>query len=242
MSIGRERAVSIVEAEGNQLIDGCEANPFALVDACPGWTTTDLAIHTTSVHRRVAHWCTTRATQPSQWPHSAPDDPSTPWAWCREGLRALVVALQNIAPDESVWSWTDQQNGAFYHRRMVHETIIHRWDVQTAGGLAQPIPEDLAVDGIDELAAVGMRFRGNGSSIEYPDDSLAVVASDTGHRWTFAAVDGSLTVERGVATDADGSISGPAQSLLLYLWGRRATDPLMLANPDVASGWAAIAP
>ena len=136
-----------VAADGGRIFDLAEANPNVLVPACPGWTLTDLAIHTSGIHRRVAHWVANRVSQMEPWPGGEPADPTNPFSWCREGLGLLLVALKAADPHASVWSWTDRRNAGFYQRRMMHENAIHRWDAESAVGTPGPIDADLATDG-----------------------------------------------------------------------------------------------
>jgi uncharacterized protein (TIGR03083 family) len=237
-------ALTIIDRDGRALVAAAQANPTAEVAACPGWSTADLAIHTTSVQRRVAHWCTIRAAEPVRWPDHEPADPAAPWDWCRQGLALVIEALRDIDPDEPVWSWTDRRTGGFYHRRMLHETVMHRWDAEAATGTPSHIPDAVAADGIDEITEVGMRFRGDGSPVDYPDGHLLLVANDGPGRWLLRSVDGTLMVGRnGDAGDrADATITGPTEDLLLHLWGRP-TGPVAIAgDPDVATVWATIAP
>jgi uncharacterized protein (TIGR03083 family) len=239
-----DTTLSIIKREGRLLIDTCEAAPDAHVTACPGWTNTDLAIHTTGVHRRVAHWCANRLTKPERWPDHEPADASAPWEWCREGLDLVLAVLRDIGPNEAVWSWTDRKDGGFYHRRMLHETVIHRWDAQDATGEAAHIDREVAADGINELIEVGMRFRGDGSPVEYPEGDLLLECTDGAHRWRLRAMDGTLLVARGldVGDQAAATVSGPAEELLLYLWGRRIPTLAIGGDIDVADSWSRIAP
>ncbi len=239
-----DTALAIIRREGRLLFDTCESAPDAKVTVCPGWTNTDLAIHTTGVHRRVAHWCTQRLSKPERWPDHEPADPAQPWDWCRAGLDLVVAALSDIGPNESVWSWTDQKNGAFYHRRIVHETVVHRWDAQDASGTAGSIDGEVAADGIDEIIDVGLRFRGDGSPIVYPKGDVVLQRSDGAQRWRLRAVDGTLLVARGIdaGNHADALVHGPAEELLLYLWGRSTPTLAPQGDADVAEAWSRIAP
>ncbi len=236
-------ALAATEAEGRRLFAVCEAAPDASVPACPGWTNTDLAVHTASVYRRVAHWCTIRAAKPERWPDAEPADPAQPWGWCRVSLALVLAALEDIGPDEAVWSWTDRRNGGFYQRRMVHESVVHRWDAESASGTAGSIDPEIAADGVDEVMDVGLRFRGDGSPIEYPDGSVLLVRTDGAQRWRLRAMDGVLQIARGADTgdSADATVAGTAEELLLYLWGR-AEPANVTGDPNVATAWANVAP
>lgn len=237
------RTLRTIEREGEALIESARRSPGAPVRACPGWTNTDLAIHTTGVHRRVAHWCTHRVAKPERWPDHEPADPAAPWEWCKDGLRLVIAALADIGPDESVWSWTDRRNGGFYHRRMLHETVMHRWDAQDAIGTPSPIDADIAADGIDELMAVGLRYRGDGSSVEYPDGDVLLERTDGTERWRLRAMDGTLLIGHNgdAGSGADATVHGAAEDLLLFLWGRGG-QVTVTGNHEVAEAWSRVAP
>ncbi|MGZ0220186.1 MAG: maleylpyruvate isomerase family mycothiol-dependent enzyme, partial [Acidimicrobiales bacterium] len=211
-----------VAADGRRIFDLAEANPDADVPACPGWNLTDLAIHTSGVHRRVAHWVANRVSQMESCPDGEPADPTNPFSWCREGLGLLLVTLKAADPHASVWSWTDRRNAGFYQRRMMHENAIHRWDAESAVGTPGPIDADVATDGVDEVLAVGMRFQSSGSPIEYPDGSVLLARTDGTDRWLVRSLDGTLQVARNgdAGGSADATVTGHAEDLLLYLWGR----------------------
>lgn len=236
-------ALASIRREGDALFTAAEATADAPVRACPGWTNRDLAIHTTSVHRRVAHWCSNRVAKPERWPDHEPPDADAPWDWCRAGLDLVLAALADIGPDEAVWSWTDRRTGGFYHRRMVHETLIHRWDAQDAAGTPAHLPADLAADGVDEVCDVGLRYRGDGSPVDYPAGDVVLERTDGTERWRLRAVDGTLLVARNgdAGTGADAVVRGTAEDLVLWVWGRR-SGATVSGDTDVAEAWSQVAP
>ncbi len=237
-------ALAAIEAQGRRLLDACEASPDASVAACPGWTNTDLAIHTASVYRRVAHWCSVRATKPERWPDHEPADPTVPWAWCREALELVLAALGDIGADEPVWSWTDRRDGGFYHRRMVHESVVHRWDAEASTGMPGSIDPEIAADGVDEVIDVGLRFRSTNSPIEYPEGDVLLIRSDGTQRWRLRAIDGVLQVAKGAdaGVSAAAVVAGPAEDLLLYMWGRSMSGVNIAGDKSVAEAWSRVAP
>lgn len=243
MTLDLETTLQMIRRDGETLIATAEQSPAAPVRACPGWTNTDLAIHTTGVHRRVAHWTANRLPKPERWPDHEPADAAAPWAWCRAGLELVLSALADIGPDESVWSWTDRRNGGFYHRRMLHETVVHRWDAEDAAGISSHIDAEVATDGVNEIFDVGMRFRGDGSSTEYPEGDVLLERTDGTDRWRVRAIDGTLLVAHNgdAGTNADATVQGHAEDLLLYLWGRGG-QATMSGNTDVAEAWGSVAP
>ena len=102
----------------------------------------------------------------------------------------------------------------------------------------------MACDGVDEICDVGLRFRGDGSPIEYPEGSVLLERTDGAERWRLRAMDGTLLVARGkdVGEQADAVVRGPAEELLLYLWGR--STPTLPTHGDdrVADAWSQMAP
>ncbi|MDG2029253.1 MAG: maleylpyruvate isomerase family mycothiol-dependent enzyme [Acidimicrobiales bacterium] len=243
MTLDLTTTLQHIERNGEALIAAAEANPTAMVRACTEWNATELAIHTTGVHRRVAHWCTGRLQKPERWPDHEPADLNAPWQWCRDGLDLVIAALQDIGPEESVWTWTDRKNGGFYHRRMLQETAVHRWDAQDAAGTPSPIEAEVATDGINELCDVGLRFRGDGSAIDYPKGDVLLERTDGTDRWRIRAMDGTLLIAQNgdAGTSADATVQGHAEDLLLWFWGRGGQVTIS-GNTDVAEAWAAMAP
>ena len=72
--------------------------------------------------------------------------------FARQTGEELDDALAGLQPDETVWTFVPpRQTGAFVFRRLAMETTIHRWDAEEAQGVARPIDDMLARDGIDEM-------------------------------------------------------------------------------------------
>ena len=125
----------------------------------------------------MPRWC--RAwTRRACWPPDIPDPVLLDWF--RTGHAGLVSALETAAPDLACWTFLPGAASplAFWARRQVHETTVHRIDVQLAataagaagavaaagaaagpGRLVDPVPAALAADGIDELL-MGFARRG----------------------------------------------------------------------------------
>lgn len=138
-------------------------------------------------------------------------------AWYGEGLRQLVDVLRNTPEDATFWTWwPPQPNVAFLRRRMAHETAVHRWDCEAAYGDPQGIEAGLAADGIDELLTVYLpRWgapRGTG-------ERIAFRTTDTADAWVLTIEDEALTTRR-EAGGAGATVAGPANDVLLALWGR----------------------
>jgi uncharacterized protein (TIGR03083 family) len=135
---------------------GPEGALAADVPSCPGWTVADLVRHLGGVYGWV-HWLagrgvTTRPEMPSGTRPESGDDPGDPLAWWDERYAALFAMLDALDPSLPAWNWAPQPKRAeFWHRRMAHETAVHRWDAQMAVGLSEPIESKYAADGITEV-------------------------------------------------------------------------------------------
>jgi uncharacterized protein (TIGR03083 family) len=123
------------------------------VPSCPEWTAGNLVSHLGEVYRFAASHVGRGETTPPQRPE--PDEQPPPEAlvaWWDERYAEISRVLEAVDPELPAWNWAPQAKKAvFWHRRMAHETAIHRWDAQTAAGLPEPIEAKLASDGITEV-------------------------------------------------------------------------------------------
>lgn len=231
-----------IEADGEALIAAVAAAPSAQVGACPDWTNRDLAKHVGNVYSFVI--AQLRAADPSERapaetvPAPAEGDITV---WLRERQSAVLAALRDTAPDAPAWSWAPNKTASFFHRRMAHETAVHRLDAQQAAGAPAPIDPELATDGVSEILEVIMQHRPAGPLPIYPSGSLHLHRTDGDGEWMLKAEDGNLNVTHEHAK-GDAAARGSAQDLLMYLWGR-GRDRLECHGDDaLLDAWGAIAP
>lgn len=121
----------------------------APIASCPQWALRDLVVHTGSIHR----WALRRALGAAREPHRELTDANLP-DWFAEGAAALHAGLAAVDPGTACKGFEDPATVAFWIRRQAHETAMHRVDAQLATGAADPIPADLALDGIREVFEV----------------------------------------------------------------------------------------
>lgn len=133
----------------------------ARVPTCPEWTLLDLVHHLGGVHRR---WAATVAAGPadarpaetaSEGAPAAPREPEALLAWSAESTEQLLSALRESGPDRGCWTWwggsqSPQTCGAVA-RHQVQEAAVHTYDAQVAVGAPRPLPEEAALDGVDEF-------------------------------------------------------------------------------------------
>jgi uncharacterized protein (TIGR03083 family) len=162
---------------------------------------------------------------PTPWPPDLTGE--EPIALLDRAYADLVGEFARRDPDGPAWTWygPDQTVG-FWVRRMAQETVIHRVDAELALGEASaPIPDDLAVDGIDEVLRVFLEYATQTWRDDFGDQladwgDRAVVVSTDGGRWRVTVQPSGAVVTTDGAGDGQASVRGAAVPLLLWLWGR----------------------
>ncbi len=206
------------------------ANPSIPVPSCPGWTVEDLGHHLGIVHRWAEHLVRVRAAARIASSEMRLDDGPVCGEWLRRGGADLVSTLRAADPSAPMWAWGADQHVRFWSRRQLHETLVHRFDLELAEGHSPSASADLVADTIDEFldnlaSAVYFspkvaRLRGNGESILFR-------ATDTGQAWTVGFFPDRFEVRDG-EQPAAASLSGPAATLALVLYRR-----LSVPNSDL---------
>jgi uncharacterized protein (TIGR03083 family) len=213
-----------------------EAAPDAPVPSCPGWTVTDLAHHLGSIYRwlrgHVDRGVTT-APEPRRAP--VPDDLPTgtevvTW-WQREYAETFEL-LDGLDAELPAWNWAPQAKKAgFWHRRMAHETAVHRWDAQMAIGTTEPVEAKLAVDGVSEVLDSWLPS-GRRRLSSSRQGLVQLVATDAAQEWYLRLRgEGVALLDTGTLLDTDehharAFAAGTASDLMLALWGRVPFDTL----------------
>ncbi|MEV4759136.1 maleylpyruvate isomerase family mycothiol-dependent enzyme [Micromonospora sp. NPDC049559] len=211
-----------------------EAPPDTPVLSCPEWTVTDLAQHLGSVYGWVRGLVTSGSTQAPprrQHPTDAPGGDAVA-EWWRQEFEQLMAALDAVDPEAPAWNWAPQpKRASFWHRRLAHETAVHRWDAQMAVAAGEPIEAKLAADGVTEVLDSwlpgGRRFApGSWHGV------VQLVAVDAEQEW-FLRLRGEGVALLDTDTILDGDepharvhATGTASDLLLALWGRIGFDVL----------------
>lgn len=170
--------------------------------------------------------------EPEEWPPPGTAE-EEPIALLDRSYAALLEEFAARDPGEHTGTWygPDQTVG-FWIRRMAQETVIHRIDAELGTGQpVAPIPDDLAIDGIDELLKVFAAFSVSAWS-DYFTEALAnspgrTVAIETdGGAWLVTTSPGTFTVQGGPgekingSTAADVTVSGSPTAVLRWGWNR----------------------
>lgn len=189
------------------------------VQDCPGWLLRDLALHLGRVHRWATRIVRTGVREPEP---EAPVTDAALAAWFEAGAAALQSELAGD-PDRPVWTFSGPGTARFWQRRQALETAVHRVDAQSCAGQAQPVPDDLAEDGVAEVVEVLHSRQVQRGRTLAPTCSARLVAT-TGGSWLLG--DGPICA----------TVTGPPSDLLLLLWRRRPREhPSLTVEGDVAA-------
>jgi uncharacterized protein (TIGR03083 family) len=192
------------------------------VPTCPGWTVSDVLGHVGGAHR----WCLSvvaAGEATSARPSSEPGlERSRLLPWYQEGATAVVETLRANPPDTPTWTPVPAGTSAWWTRKMVVETAIHRWDaadsVARCGGVeAEPVPSGVAADGIDEFFddfLIGLVRR---AGADAPGGPLELHSIDGARQWK--------TDLGGVGPGDTTTVKATVSDLILWLWNRL-PDPL----------------
>jgi len=192
-----------------------EADLAVPVSSCPGWTVCDLVAHLGAVHRWAAE--ATRTLPGGVVPDLAGPsglDGAALADWYAAGAAELVEAL-SIDLDRTCWTLAWPRTARFWRRRQLHETAVHRWDLEEALGRPHQVDGEVALDGIDEVLTVMLPRQVRYRRVEQSS------------RWVRLWVDGQ---DRALASSAVrdpqpvATVAADAATVLLLLWGRLSLD------------------
>lgn len=239
-----------LQSDAGRLSDALATNPDGAIPWCGTWTVKDCAQHVGGVYHVVSQVI---AGRPSVT-FAAYNDLNPPAAtdpslgdWVREGAAAVVEQLAKADPAEACWSWSrPDQHAGFWRRRMAQESVIHRWDSERAAGRPiGPIDPELAADGIDEFLGVFVPMTRNVKKAPGGGESVHLHCTDTAGEW-LVAFPGEATQDlRREHAKGDVAFRGPAEGLLLFLWGRlpaAAAGVEVVGDQAIADRWRELAP
>ncbi|MBW8480831.1 maleylpyruvate isomerase N-terminal domain-containing protein [Actinomadura parmotrematis] len=208
------------------------ADPAAPVPTTPGWDVAALVRHLGGTHRWAGGLVATRADRATgrrALGVTFPDDDAALFPWYDEGGVALLDTLRGTPPETPVWTWGSGGDAAWWARRMLHETAVHRADAELAAGARPVVDTAVAVDGVSELLAnlpAAAAFAPAIKELGGDGGTIALTAADAGARWTIRLRPEGFTWERADGADgadgsADAEIRAAASDLYLLLWRRR---------------------
>ncbi|MBN9374982.1 MAG: maleylpyruvate isomerase family mycothiol-dependent enzyme [Cellulomonas sp.] len=188
-------------------------DPAAPVAACAPWRARDLVVHLARVH----HWAAGRARRRRETPLGrGPFDLVELYTACAAELRAT---FDELGPDATSATLVGPGPVTFWHRRQVHETLVHLWDLRACGGWDADAASEVWADGVDEVVTMFEPRQVRLGRIAPLTRGVALVAEDAARSWLLGAHQPVAPV-----VEADVTVTGSAKALGLVLWHRAAPD------------------
>jgi uncharacterized protein (TIGR03083 family) len=232
--LGYDRCETELMAETARLAAAaCALDPQTTVPTCPEWTVRDVVTHVGTGHRWAAEIVEGRLQSPPPMvTMPAPQEPGSWPDWLAANARRLVDAVVDSGPDCPVWTWRTERTAGSWLRKMLHDELVHRCDVELVSGPVSYVAPDLAADGVSDLLAsiavlsrpdgedpvfAGLVGTGQTVQIQATDPGLAVAA------WFVERTPTGVIWRHGQAP-ADVAVRAPVRELLLVL--NRRLDPV----------------
>ncbi|SEP25909.1 maleylpyruvate isomerase family mycothiol-dependent enzyme [Amycolatopsis saalfeldensis] len=208
------------------------------VPSCPEWTLGQLLNHICAGHRWAEETVRTRAE------NLPPDDElrhlgSTPQApsWLPDGARALAATLREAGPDARVVTPVPAgpPRAAFYARRFMNETALHRADATLAVGAEFTLDHDVAVDAMEEWLELGslpvmLDYFPERRALLGEGRTVHLSPTDSGKGWTIDLTGDLLAWHPGAPAEPTVTVEAPVTDLLLISYGRRAGKTALLTG------------
>ncbi|WP_326560487.1 maleylpyruvate isomerase family mycothiol-dependent enzyme [Micromonospora sp. NBC_01796] len=215
------------------------------VPTCPEWTLLDLVQHLGKGRRR---WAAIVGAGPADAPPPetaakgplvGPREREALLAWSAESTEQLLDALRESGPDRGCWTWWGRsmslQTSGAVARHQLQEVAVHTYDAQLTLGAAQPLPEEVALDGVEDFlltcCATTAPWPHERAAVDYhatEGRSWRLWLSADGARVARLPTPGTMTATAaGEGPDAvDASLWGTASELVLVFYGRVPVDYL----------------
>ncbi|WUH88760.1 maleylpyruvate isomerase N-terminal domain-containing protein [Streptomyces sp. NBC_00433] len=217
------------------------------VPTCPEWTLFDLVQHLGEGRRA---WAATIAAGPDAAAKSAPrGDASAPRerqalpAWLTASTQELLDALREAGPDRGCWTWWGRSQSprtcGAVARHQLQEIAVHTYDAQLTVGAPQPLPDEVALDGVEEFLSTICT-----TTVAWPHEPARVdYHAAEGRSWRNRLSGDGARLDRlpgsgtgptaGEEPDAaDASARGTANELVLGFYGRIPLNSLKLEGNE----------
>lgn len=242
--------LSTIDADTQRIQAALAARPDGAIPWSDAWTVQACAQHVGMVHHWVARVVAGRPTADfgARAELTVPelDDPGLD-GWVAEGAASMLEQLRTTDAGEPCWSWwPDDPSVGFWQRRMAQETLVHRWDIELgAGGEVAPFDPAMAADGIDEFLDAFVGVARLIHTAPGAGESAHIHCTDVDGEWLIAFPAAGERVLTREHAKGDIAMRGPAQGLLLHLWGRldaAAAGIEVLGDESVAARWSELVP
>ena len=187
------------------------------VPDCPQWNVGDLVLHVGRVQHFFAEMVRSGRDRPFPLSEIAAPSENDVITWAQQGRDNFVAEVLAHGSTAFAWSWTQDKTVAWVQRRLLHETLVHRWDLENAVGNKMPTDAAVASDCIDEFLVSFVV--GRKSDNHLPAGSVHLHCTDTEGEWLLKFSDQGIELTREHAK-GDVAIRGKAEDLARLLWRR----------------------
>lgn len=212
------------------------------VAAVGDWTVTDLVVHLAGVLDAAA----ARVTTPpgAERPSRIGRGDAAALDYFSDAAGRFVEALEATDPDAPRLNWWGEDRAFFYWRRLTHEALVHRWDIESAIGEPAPVDALMAIDGLDELCTVMLPHVASRGALPTDGTTVHFHVTDDGVGDTLPAGEWMLTFGADGLTVAaehgkgDMAFRGRAANLVLFAWNRSTAGVAAFGDGDPLAWWA----
>ena len=205
----------LAHLQGEFLAGVRASDATARVPACGRWRVRNLVEHLARIH----HWAAGQARRRQETPLGrGPFDLPELYATCAAELRETLAEL---GPDADAWTLLGRGPASFWHRRQVHETLVHLHDLRAASVGAVPeavddVAPEIWADTVDEVVTMFEPRQVRMGRIDPLARTVALAAPDAGAAWVLGAHEDGRTG----GMEAAATVTAPARELALLVWGR----------------------
>ena len=146
--------------------------------------------------------------------------------WLLAGGAAVAAALRDAGPDRLVAGFFGPAPASWWERRMLHETLVHRYDAEVTVGFTPwaGVTAALAADGLAESLGLLDTYGARQTELAGSGETIHVHATDEPScEWLVTRTPSGVEVTAG-HTKADVAVRGPAAALFAVLTNRRAAE------------------
>ncbi len=214
-------------------IEAASADLDLALPSCPGWAAGDLLTHLGAIHRVVLDWLADGRRPRTLHPVPATAERAR---WFAEGWRALHERLGADPPQAPAATWCPwDASNLFWRRRMVHEHAIHALDLAIAADQPWSVPDDVALDGVDEAVRLWLGTR-LGSAVGGSGEAVRLVATGPGgsalRSWTVVLHQRFLEVHELKQDRYDAVVTAAPSDLYRWVWGRARLGSVLVEGGD----------
>ncbi|RSS99061.1 maleylpyruvate isomerase family mycothiol-dependent enzyme [Streptomyces sp. WAC07149] len=213
------------------------------VPSCPEWKLFDLVRHLGGGDR---FWAAIVGAGPADGPPAEaaaaraalvlPREREALVAWLDESTRQLLDALREAGPDAGCWAWWEDVQSPLtagtVARHRAQESAVHTYDARLALGEPRPLPDEVALDGVEEFLTTCVA-----TASPWPHKPAAIdFRSTEGPVWRLTLDGSGARVARlplAADTAAEAAALGTASELILFLYNRITADSLRIDGDAV---------